>query len=232
MNLKYLVVSALSASVILASCSTATSKDSVISSASTSTSDNAKPSGTKKEDPKVVGSSTETKPALDSAQKFQVVKISALKPYKHSSGLFQIDIPEGWTPTDTSKKSEVIVIWFDPSQNALIAVDVFPIPEGGSPDKLTELLQTFLKTTFGGKPGFIMEKPVTQADGSTQIIWGFDETVKGVTTRIQGNSFIAKQGDKASVLTTGAIQAQFPSLQDSFNKIVNSFKVDPAVKVP
>jgi hypothetical protein len=231
MRLRYLIASILSASAIVAGCTPSVPKETA-SPTTSSNSEIVKPNDTKKDDSKAVGKPTETKSSQDSAQKFQEVKIDGLKTYKHSSGLFQIDIPNGWSPTDTSKPGEVIVVWFDPTQNALIAVDIFKVPEGGSPDKLTELLQTFLKTTFGNKPGFSMEKPTPQTDGSIQIIWGFDETVKGVTARIQGNSFIAKQGDKASLLTTGAIEAQFPTLQDSFNKIVNSFKVDVATKVP
>jgi subtilisin family serine protease len=227
MRLRYLIASALSASFILASCTPSATKDTTSTSSTT-----VKPSNTKKEEIKEVAKSTETKTTQDSSQKFQEVKIEGLQTYKHSSGLFQIDIPTGWAPNDTSKPGETIVVWFDPSQNALIAVDIFKIPDGATPEKLTELLQNFLKSTFGAKPSFSMEKPMTQSDGSIQIIWGFDETVKGVTAKIQGNSFIAKQGDKASLLTTGAIQAQFPTLQASFNKIVNSFKVDAAVKVP
>jgi eukaryotic-like serine/threonine-protein kinase len=168
----------------------------------------------------------------DTSKKFQQVEITSLNTYKHSSGLFEIDIPTGWTPTDTSKPGETIVVWFDPSQNALVAVDIFKAPADSSPNKLTEFLQDFLRKTFGSKPGFSMDSPTPQPDGSIEIVWGFDESVKGAKARIQGNSFIWKKGSKVTLLTTGVLADQFPRLKDSINKIINSFKLNANVNIP
>jgi eukaryotic-like serine/threonine-protein kinase len=176
--------------------------------------------------------STEPTPNTDSSKKFRQVEITSLKKFRHSTGLFEIDIPMGWTPTDTSKPGEVIVVWFDPSQNALVAVDIFKAQSDSSPAKLTEFLQNFLRTTFGSKPGFSMDAPTTQPDKSIEIVWGFDETIKGSTARIQGNSFIWKKGSKITLLTTGVLAEQFPRLKDSINKIINSFKLNENVLIP
>ncbi|MEE3718813.1 protein kinase [Tumidithrix elongata RA019] len=175
---------------------------------------------------------TEANAGNDSSKKFQQVQITSFDTFKHSSGLFELAIPTGWTPTDTSKPGEVIVVWFDPTQNALVAVDIFKAPPDSAPEKLTELLQTFLKNTFGSKPGFSLDAPISQPDGSIEIVWGFDETIKGATARIQGNSFIWKKDDKVTLLTTGVLAEQFPRLKTSINKIINSFKLNTNVKIP
>jgi hypothetical protein len=160
------------------------------------------------------------------------VKIDGLETYKHSSGLFQIDVPKGWTPKENKKPNEVIVLWFDPTKNALLSVDVFKAPTETTTEQLTALLETFLKSTFGSRQGFVSEKPVQQKDGSVQIVWSYDESIKNITAKVQGNSFISRSGDKVTLITTGGVASQIPELKESFDRIVNSYKVDPAVSIP
>jgi hypothetical protein len=175
-----------------------------------------------------------TKPAAEvtSPEKFLKVKAENLKTYTYKSGLFEIDIPEGWVPTDNTKPGEAIVLWFDPTKNALITVDIFNAPPGIDDAKMVTLLKTFLTNTFGKRPGFFMEEPATQPDKSVQIVWGYTETIQGATGRVQGNSFIEKVGDKVSLLTTGVLEHQFEDLDDSMNSVVNSYKVNAATKLP
>ncbi|MEI6329012.1 MAG: hypothetical protein ACOYN8_09820 [Pseudanabaena sp.] len=160
------------------------------------------------------------------------VKIDGLEPYKHPSGLFQIDVPKGWSPKENKKPNEVIVLWFDPTKNALLSVDVFKAPTETTTAQLTTLLETFLKSTFGSRQGFISEKPVQQKDGSVQIVWSYDESIKNITAKVQGNSFISRSGDKVSLITTGGVASQIPELKESFDRVVNSYKVDPTVSIP
>ena len=160
------------------------------------------------------------------------VKIDGLETYKHSSGLFQIDVPKGWTPKENKKPNEVIVLWFDPTKNALLSVDVFKAPTETTTEQLTALLETFLKSTFGSRQGFVSEKPVQQKDGSVQIVWSYDESIKNITAKVQGNSFISRSGDKVTLITTGGVASQIPQLKESFDRIVNSYKVNPAVSIP
>jgi hypothetical protein len=160
------------------------------------------------------------------------VKIDGLETYKHSSGLFQIDVPKGWTPKENKKPNEVIVLWFDPTKNALLSVDVFKAPTETTTEQLTALLETFLKSTFGSRQGFVSEKPVQQKDGSVQIVWSYDESIKNITAKVQGNSFISRSGDKVTLITTGGVASQIPELKESFDRIVNSYKVNPAVSIP
>ena len=155
-----------------------------------------------------------------------------METYKHSSGLFQIDVPKGWTPKENKKPNEVIVLWFDPTKNALLSVDVFKAPTETTTEQLTTLLETFLKSTFGSRQGFVSEKPVQQKDGSVQIVWSYDESIKNITAKVQGNSFISRSGDKVTLITTGGVASQIPELKESFDRVVNSYKVNPAVSIP
>jgi hypothetical protein len=175
-----------------------------------------------------------TKPAVavSSPEKFLKVKAENLKTFEHKSGLFKIDIPEGWVPTDNTKPGEAIVLWFDPTKNALITVDIFNAPPGIDDAKMVTLLKTFLTNTFGKRPGFFMEEPITQSDKSVQIVWGYTETIQGATGRVQGNSFIEKVGDKVSLLTTGVLEHQFDDLNAAMSSVVNSYEVDATVKLP
>jgi hypothetical protein len=180
---------------------------------------------------KVLSKATTPSAGTSSPEKFLKVKADNLQPYKHPSGLFELDIPEGWTPTDNSKKGETIVLWFDPTKNSLISVDIFNAPADIDSAKMTELLKSFLTKTFGSRPGFFMEEPITQSDGSIQVVWGYTETIQGATGRIQGNSFIEKVGDKVSLLTTGVLEHQFDDLKDPMNRAINSYKVNASVKL-
>jgi hypothetical protein len=180
---------------------------------------------------KVLSKATTPSTGTSSPEKFLKVKADNLQSYKHKSGLFELDIPEGWVPTDNSKTGETIVLWFDPTKNSLISVDIFNAPPGIDNSKMTELLKTFLTKTFGSRPGFYMEEPISQSDGSVQIVWGYTETIQGATGRIQGNSFIEKIDDKVSLLTTGVLEHQFEDLKDPMSRVVNSYKVNASVKL-
>ncbi len=163
---------------------------------------------------------------------FIQVEIRSTQPYRHRSGLFTMNIPTGWDLQDGSKPGEVIQLWFDPSKNALIGVDIFSAPPGMSRDQLVSALQTFLRNTFGNKSGFFMREPVPQADGSSLIVWGFKEQIQGVQGEILGNSFIEQKGDKVSVLTTGVLSEQYERLKPEYEKIINSYRINPLVPVP
>ncbi len=184
---------------------------------------------------KSLSKSTNPKAEVTAGAKFQEVKASDLTQYKYKTGLFSLDIPKEWEPTDNSKAGEAIVLWFDPTKNSLIAVDIFNAPPNLTPDKSTALLQTFLKNTFGSRPDFAMEEPVKQPDNSVQIVWGYTETVKAgnetATGWVQGNSFIETKGDKVSLLTVGVLSKQFNDLKEPLTKVINSYKFTPSVKI-
>lgn len=185
---------------------------------------------TKTTDVKSVETKTDATPKSDA--RIIKVKIDGLETYKHPTGLFQIDAPKDWKVQENKKPNEVIVLWFDPSKNALLKVDVFKAPTETTPEQLTKLLEIFLKSTFGSRQGFAAEKPVQEKDGSVQIVWSYDESIKNTTAKIQGNGFISRSGDKISLIITGGVADQIPLLKESFDRIVNSYKIDPAVEIP
>ncbi len=173
-----------------------------------------------------------SQPAQNANSRFLQVEITSTQPYRHPSGLFTMNIPTGWDLQDGSKPGEVIQLWFDPSKNALIGVDIFSAPPGMSRDQLVSALQNFLQNTFGNKSGFFMQEPVPQPDGSSLIVWGFKENIQGIQGDILGNSFIEQKGNKVSVLTTGVLSEQYERLKPEYEKIVNSYRINPTVQLP
>jgi serine/threonine protein kinase len=172
-------------------------------------------------------------PATGTSSPDRFLKVKAENPqaYTYKNGLFEIDIPTGWALTDNSKAGEVIALWFDPTRNALISVNIF---NGNNLEasQAPQFLQTFLRNAFGSKPGFYMENPIVQSDGSTLIVWGYLETIQGATDRIQGNSYIQKIGDKASLLTIGVLDNQFDELREPMTRVINSYKVNASAQIP
>jgi serine/threonine-protein kinase len=237
MRFQNLLAASLTAMLALAACGTNTPTATTTATSTPSSPSTASPTATATPTPteaaKSKSLSKATKPAADvsSPEKFLKVKAENLQPYKYKSGLFELDIPEGWTPDDKSKPSEAIVLWFDPTKNALISVDIFNAPPAIDDAKMTELLKAFLNKTFGARPGFFLEEPIAQSDGSIQIVWGYNETIQGATGRIQGNSFIEKVDDKVSLLTTGVLEHQFDDLKAPMSRVINSYKVDASVKL-
>jgi hypothetical protein len=211
--------------------SATTSPPPVVTSAPTETpTPTSSPSPTIEVKSLVKASSTAT--GVSAPERFLQVKADNLQPYSHKNGLFELNIPEGWTPTDKSEAGETLIHWFDPTRNALITVDIFNAPADFNNTKMIELLTNFLRNAHGTKPGFFMEQPITQSDGSVQVVWGYLETIQGATDRIQGNSFIQTAGNKVSLLTTGVLNQQFDGLREPMTRVINSYKVNASVQVP
>jgi len=169
---------------------------------------------------------------VDDQGQFQEVSIDNLETYQHPSGLFSLQIPAGWTINDNSKPEEVIILWFDPAQNASIGVDIFDAPPEITDDNLSQLLQQFLQGTFGTQTNFAMSEPEVQPDGSIRVAWGYVESVEGGSGWLQGNSFIQKIEDKVSILNVFVVGSQFDDLQDSLSRVINSYEVDASVQIP
>ena len=164
--------------------------------------------------------------------RIEKVKIDGLETYKHPSGLFQMDVPKGWIVKEKKNLQEIFVLWIDPTHNALILVDIFKASTETNNEQLTKLLEAYLKSTYASKPKFTAEKPLQLKDGSIQIVWTCDEVVKDVTAKIQSSSFISRNGDKISMITTSGIASQTPEFKEYFDRVVSSYKVDPAVAIP
>lgn len=180
---------------------------------------------------------TATPPPTEAAEptesnELATVEIGSLETYTHSTGLFSMDVPAGWTLTDNSRDDEVIIIWTDPTNNALIGVDIFENSSPVSPEQLIEFLQNFLDNSFGDNLDFNSDPPTVQPDGGIQIAWGYTaQASNGVSAPLIGNSFIDQRGDKISILTSLIPQAQFDMLAAPVNAIINSYEVNPQVAI-
>ncbi len=161
------------------------------------------------------------------------VEIGQLRTYRHSSGVFQIDIPVNWTLTDNSRPGELILVWTDPTNNAALIVDVLEDSTQYSDDQLVEKLVNFLQTSFGDQPDFFYEDPRPQNDGSLLIVWGYTSIASNnVQADMLGNSFIEQRGNKISVLTTLVPDEQFDALVSQTDQIINTYLLDPSASVP
>jgi len=162
----------------------------------------------------------------------QPVDIGTLKTYAHTSGVFQIDIPENWDLQDTSNPNELILIWTDPSQNGAVIVDVFEDTKEYTDAELTDTLRTYLNKTFSTQPDFYLEDPTPQSDGSILIVWTYTATAdNNVQATLLGNTFIQQNGNKITLLSTLVPQDQFDSLVDKTNEIINTYSVDEGASI-
>ncbi len=180
---------------------------------------------------RAIGLSPEARRIRDRGR-FQEVRVGPLETYTHPSGLFSLPIPQNWTLSDNSKPDEVIVLWFDPAQNASIGVDIFDAPYDMSRDDLSNLLQQFLQGTFGTQTNFSMSAPQVQSDGSIRVTWGYVESVEGGSGWLQGNSFIALEGNKVSILNVFFVGSQYDSLRSPLSRMINNYEVNEWVEVP
>ncbi|MFV9506662.1 MAG: DUF4352 domain-containing protein [Oscillochloridaceae bacterium umkhey_bin13] len=156
------------------------------------------------------------------------VEIGRLMPYEHPSGVFRIDIPEGWDLQDNSRPDELILIWTDPTRNGGVIVDIFEDETIYTPDQLIDILETFLNNSFGSEPDFFMGDPETQGDDSILIVWSYTaEADNGVEVSLLGNSFIEQRGNKVSILTTLIPEDQFDDLVDRTDELINTYRINP-----
>ncbi len=162
----------------------------------------------------------------------QEVEIGSLQTYTHPTGLFSIDIPENWSLTDSSKADEIIMLWFDPTNNGLISVDLLENTAEPTEEELTEFLQQYLDNTFGSQQDFFTDEPTPQNDGSVLIIWSYtSEASGGVMVDMLGNTFIEQRGDKLSIMNVVVPDEQFDALEADINEIINSYQIDPSVSI-
>ncbi len=156
------------------------------------------------------------------------VEFGALKAYSHKSKRFSIDAPEKWTIKDTSKPTEDIVTWTDPTGNALIYVDVFPYTQKTDTEKLGTLLKDVIASLFKDLKNLKPGEPKPQPDGSVGLTFTYDSSVGGGTFLMLGNSFIQHdQGAQLSILVIIVPDSQFNDLKTDINTVLNSFEATP-----
>lgn len=146
--------------------------------------------------------------------------------YQHSSGLFAIDVPRGWSATDTSTASELIVRFTDDNTNAVMLTNVLTVTNQLDSSSLNDLLRAHLVASYGDEPTFAQQPPRTQQDGSQLIVWGYNAaSPDGSQTRLLGNSFIEQHGGLISLLTLVLPSDQYARLRPQIDATLNSYKV-------
>jgi hypothetical protein len=124
-------------------------------------------------------------------------------------------------------------LWLDPTQNALIVVDIFETDAAStSPEDLEELLRSYLEQTFSSYPDFELGDVVEQSDGSLLIVWSYTADASGLEGMVLGNSFIEQRGSYISLLTLLVPDEQFENLMDMTNDILNSYVIDTSALLP
>lgn len=186
------------------------------------------------EEPTVQAQSSPTEtPTSTESFDFQAIRIGTLETYTHDPPVFSLQVPERWELTDNSSAGELIIVWDDPTGNGRLVADIFDDTRQPTQDQLTEQLQGFLKKTYSDKPGFFLDDPQPQKDGSVRLVWGYTGTATGdIKIPLLGNSFIERKGDRIAVLTFIVPNAQFKDLQPSLNKIINNYTIDTTVPIP
>lgn len=163
---------------------------------------------------------------------WRMVEVTDLETYDYETGLFSIDIPQGWTLQDSSTSGEAIHVWLDPSQNALIVTDIFEGNADTTDAQLSEILTSYLESTFGQYPDFQMGDVSTQSDGSQLIVWSYTATAGNIEGTLLGNTFIEKRGSYISLLSTVVPDAQFDHLLEMTNEIINSYVINTEAPLP
>jgi len=158
------------------------------------------------------------------------VEIGELDNYTYTTGLFSIDVPQGWQATDNSKPGEAILLWSEPAGRASIVVDIFEEQKQQTEEELTKFLKNFLTKTFGSEEEFTINDPKPQPDGSILLVWTYHD--KNLNLKALGNSFIEQRDTKVSILSTVVPDAQFDKLLDKTNAIIQSYKIEPAATLP
>ncbi len=162
------------------------------------------------------------------------VEIASLQAYTYKTGLFSIDVPQGWTRGDNTKSNEALVFWEDKTPNflAFIQVNIFAANGNQTNEQLTEILKRVVNGSFSLKPGFSAKQPVLLRDNRVRISWRYTKKVDGVTGNLFGNSFIAQRGDKISILMIAVPQEQYSKLLQSVNQILLSYTINPSAPLP
>jgi len=170
-------------------------------------------------------------PTANASGTLREVEMDNLKTYTHDRELFSIDIPESWTRKDNSKPTEAIVTWTDSAENAFIQVDIYEHEQKQSKDELAKFLKDYLEQTFGSQTDFAQEE-AKESGPSMLIIWSYTgEGTGGIKAELLGNSFIKQVGNKVSLFTLVVPNEQFDKLEDSLNKVLDSYKINDSISL-
>jgi hypothetical protein len=160
------------------------------------------------------------------------LEIKALEPYKHRSGLLEMDVPKDWKLIDKSQTGELLVTWNEQAGRATISVNIFVPPSEIPENRLGDVFAVIIKEMYGNQSDFEMKAPVTEATGNIVIEWTSTVTVGNKKIKFQANSKLQRRNNKFIILTCGAIEPKFSELKDYFFKISNNQVVNADLAIP
>ncbi|HMO56349.1 MAG TPA: hypothetical protein PKC19_03260 [Roseiflexaceae bacterium] len=159
--------------------------------------------------------------------------IDELTPYAYDTGLFSIDVPADWELTDRSDTGRAAVTWFPTSGFGAIFVTIYADATTLTIEDLTTNGEEFVTSVFGDDPNFEILETSEQTDGSVLIAWASEPEIGGEPLQIVGLSYIEQRGDKVSLLTGVMPRDSYDELwETAFNRIVNSYRIDPNADLP
>ena len=160
------------------------------------------------------------------------LEIGELEPYKHRSGILEMDVPKGWQVVDHSQLGELLVTWNEKAGRATISANIFVPPSEIPESRLSSVFEVIIKGMYANQADFSMRSPVFEATGNIVIEWTSTVTINNKKIKFQANSKLQRINNKLSILTFGAIEPKFMELKDYFAKISNSQIVNASLTIP
>ena len=166
----------------------------------------------------------------------QPVKFGKMKLYEHSTGWFDLKVPDNWTEEDNSKEGEAIVSFTDPTQNAALVIDVYPDDTKLSKADMGKQLDAYIQKSYKKLTKFKSNKPedLKSLNGAGA---GFQ-----YQTKLDNNKLVTMYGDAYleqhdNTLMTLVVlimpEEQYQTIKKQAYEIVNSVTAHPeAYKAP
>jgi len=142
--------------------------------------------------------------------------------YRHPSGVFSIEYPEGWTVEDLSTEGQSIYLSFSGETNGFIFVQLVDAGEVLSAEGLNDFANGILGSGFGQAPSFQEVSRQVQPDGSLMVLF----TYLADGEQMNAGTLFGQKGTLVSLLTVGSPSELFESLTPGFDNAVYSYTLD------
>jgi serine/threonine protein kinase len=160
---------------------------------------------------------------------FQAVQIGQLETYTYKNGLFKINVPQGWQPTDNTNNTEVVVDWLDTTKNALLKVNIFESNRTYSSSELGDLLTQAIRNKFQSQNQFKLGSPTPIGGGKQRMNFSYTFVSNSNGGTIIGNGIIEQKGNKISLLINLFPQEQSSRLASRLEEVFNSYSFNENV---
>lgn len=173
------------------------------------------PTPTRTSTPTPAPTATPTEPARD----FHAVG--------HPSGVFSLNIPQGWEPLDSSTERRLQVRYLPPAgYGSRISVQV--TDEGPrSPEEVRALAESFIETTYAGTAAYRLIASEERPDGSLRYEWVYDDGLGGTGREVLT---VRQDGPYFSTLRVFLADDDAYRLAGALETAAASFRVDPVAQ--